>query len=230
MCIWYVSFSTFKKTEADTNTTETLPTLDLIKTGVQHIQQKHILPEVVVATPSRSNSNKNNNSNSNNKSYKKATNLKSYRDKNIKNNKHSNNSNNKTFSKLTKLKTSATFKLSQLLASKLSEEKENEEKEEEVKIPSSSVVIDTLKNVPKSLSVNKNTVEESTQGGGDGGATAVVVVGVGKVPKIMDLTLTDDEDETSGMYYKYSSSSWILILDPFEYRDFHCFGLLFCIL
>lgn len=72
-----------------------------------------------------------------------------------------------------------------------------------------------IKNIPKSVSVNKNTVEESHQGSNDKTATssvasAVVVVGVGSVPTTkIDPSMVDDEDAASGkfphhyLYFKY---------------------------
>ena len=70
------------------------------------------------------------------------------------------------------------------------------------KAASSTVGSFIIKNVPKSVSVNKNTVEESHQGNnGDSSseASAVVVVGVGGVPTTkVDLSMVDDEDEASG--------------------------------
>ena len=67
------------------------------------------------------------------------------------------------------------------------------------KAASSTVGSFIIKNVPKSVSVNKNTVEESHNRDSSSEASAVVVVGVGGVPTTkVDLSMVDDEDEASG--------------------------------
>ena len=97
-----------------------------------------------------------------------------------------------------------------------------------------------IKNIPKSVSVNKNTVEESHQGSNDktttsSVASAVVVVGVGSVPTTkIDPSMVDDEDAASGkfphhyLYFKYFDCrvyllSWVFTDESSEPKTIRTF-------